>query len=169
MTDPDDKTKRIDRLPGLRGSSGEQQATAVKKLLDDWKITCHVCGMVFDTTRSNTGKDNGACRLLEKKLDKDLLNLACRHHIYEIILREAFKTSFGGTSGPDVLQFNRFQDNWTNINATKFNSCFDDPQMDPASLRLINDEKEEILKFVKKRMQVGSKHCFLCKCMVIGY
>jgi len=48
-------------------------------------LTEDVVGMSFDTTAANTGHRNGTCVLLEHKIGKDLLWLACRHHILEVL------------------------------------------------------------------------------------
>ncbi|KAG0730224.1 hypothetical protein GWK47_003311 [Chionoecetes opilio] len=65
------------------------------------------------------------CTLLEQKLGRPLLNLACRHHVMELILASAFKATFGdATSGPDVQLFKRFQKKWPTLiksNATIIN------------------------------------------------
>ena len=71
--------------------------------------------MSFDTTASNAGHRAGACVLLEKKLGKSLLHLACRHHILEVVLRSAFEAAFGKSSSPNVVLFKRFQQKWTFI------------------------------------------------------
>src|SRR6218665_3067502 len=60
------------------GGPGEAQATAVAQLLQEWGVVDRVSAMCFDTTASSTGHRNGACVLLEQKLEKDLLHLACR-------------------------------------------------------------------------------------------
>lgn len=44
----------------------------------------------------------GACALLEQKLENELLNLACRHHILEIVLEAVFGIVMGPSSGPDI-------------------------------------------------------------------
>lgn len=54
--------------------------------------------------------------MIEKALDKELVWIACRHHIFEIILSDVFKTLFGSSSGPDISLFKRFQKEWPNIN-----------------------------------------------------
>lgn len=36
----------------------------------------------------------------------------CRHHMYEIILRAVFELKMTHTSGPNVLLFQRFQEEW---------------------------------------------------------
>ena len=65
--------------------------------------------MCFDTTSSNTGHRAGACILLEQKLERDLLYLACWHHIMELI-----QSCDGGW--PAVPLFKRFQTGWDSIN-----------------------------------------------------
>ena len=97
-------------VPKLHGGgTGEAQATAVAQLLQEWGVVDRVSAMCFDTTASNTGRRNGACVLLEQKLEKDLLHLACRHHILELVLACVFTECVLGSSGPNVAIFKRFQ------------------------------------------------------------
>ena len=65
-------------VPVLQQGTGSAQAEAVYDALIDWNVTPQVQAMSFDTTSSNTGKDKGACSLLEVKLGRKLLHLACR-------------------------------------------------------------------------------------------
>lgn len=104
--------------------------------------------MSFDTTASNTGAYNGACVLLEQKLGKELLHLACRHHIYELVLKGVFILCMGPTSGPDILIFKRFQSGWQNINKENYQNGMTDKEVASALL----PEKEEILTFVRKML-----------------
>ena len=46
------------------------------------------------------GRLNGAFAILEQILGKNLVHLACQHHIFDLLLRTAFVTSFSTTSGP---------------------------------------------------------------------
>jgi len=74
----------IDQLlgvPKLSSGTGEASASAVYEAAITWNIADQVKCMCFDTTSVNSGPRNGACILLEQKLDKDLLWCACRHHI----------------------------------------------------------------------------------------
>ena len=48
--------------------------------------------------------------LIEKRLGKNLLNLACRHHVMELIAKKAFEECFGTTTAPEVLLFKRFKE-----------------------------------------------------------
>lgn len=65
--------------------------------------------MCFDTTASNTGNQNGACVLLEDKLNRKLLHLACRHHILELLVSKLFEILVEkNTRGPIIDIFQKF-------------------------------------------------------------
>lgn len=59
-------------------------------------------------------------RSLERLLKKRLLKLACRYHVYELILRSVFELKFGETTGPNVSLFMEFQEKWDKIDQTKY-------------------------------------------------
>lgn len=102
-------------VPKIASGTGEAMAEAVYTALQEWGVTENIVAMCFDTTSSNTGRINGACTLLEEKLERMLLKLACRHHVYEIFLRAAYEAKFPGTSGPTVPLFERFKTAWKKI------------------------------------------------------
>lgn len=78
-------------VPKLANSSGKEQAQAVWNAISNWNLEDKVEILCCDTTASNTGRFNGACVLLEQKLEKELLIFACRHHIYELVLKSVFE------------------------------------------------------------------------------
>jgi hypothetical protein len=53
------------------------------------------------TTNVNTGKNNGAIRLLELKLGRPLQWSICQLHLNELSFRHLFMHLDGGTSGPN--------------------------------------------------------------------
>lgn len=59
-------------------------------------------------------------------MEKSFLNLACRHHIYELILRCVFGVYWPTTSGPNVATFNKFQQKLPNINKNNYKTGLDD-------------------------------------------
>ena len=132
VSEPSTGTSKLLAVPKLGSGTGEAQAGAVVDSIADWKLTERVRGMCFDTTASNTGWRSGACVLIEQKLGTDLLYLACRHHIMEIIIGAAFGACFGPTSGPTVPIFKRFQDNWKQINAVDYENYTTDQSMTKA-------------------------------------
>jgi len=93
-------------------------ANEVVKQLKRWKLSDNVKAMGFDTTSSNTGKINGACTILQETLGRNLLNLACRHHIYELVVAGTFILVFGKTSSPTPPILIKFRNNWSTIDKT---------------------------------------------------
>lgn len=119
----------------------------------DWKVSDQVVGISFDTTSANTGRLNGACVLIEQKLGKDLLWLACRHHVLEVVCGDVFKKLFGPTSGPNVSLFRRFQEFWPKLDLAAYVPCSDQ--------RLLGDLsslKNEAIDFAINILQGNAGH-----------
>jgi hypothetical protein len=98
----------------LPNGTGHAQAEAVLDALEEWGLNNKICGMAFDTTSTNTGREKGACTLIENKLGK-LLKLVCRHHVMELFIGAVFKVNNTASSAPYVPLFKRFQDQWLRI------------------------------------------------------
>ena len=77
--------------------------------IDDWGLRDRIKGLCFDTTSSNTGTKGGACIRLEAELGRRLINLACRHHISEIILEKVFSVHDVSRS-PNMEWLGHFKD-----------------------------------------------------------
>src|SRR6218665_2909630 len=137
-------------VPKLTSGTGENTAAAVYALLQDWSVADRVKAMCFDTTSSNTGHRAGDCILLEQKLKRDLLYLACRHHIMELILAAAFKAVMGVTSGPTVPLFKRFQTGWDSINQ----SSFRDSTTDESVKVMVQSSRDELLEFFAAQLAI---------------
>ncbi|KAK2705764.1 hypothetical protein QYM36_015958 [Artemia franciscana] len=156
--------EKVDRLPvlvsgkevlqlltvaKLPSGTGEAQASAVFGAIEDWGILGNIQAMCFDTTSSNTGRISGACVLLEQKLGKELLSLACRHHIVELVIGAAFRVCMGSTSSPEVPLFKRFQDYWRFIDTDKYETgiAADDVA------RLVDDIRQSTIDFANKHLE----------------
>lgn len=114
-------TSKLLKVPKLHSGTGSEMAQAVYDCLQEWNITEQVQGFSFDTTASNTGKDNGACALLQKKLDRNALHFACRHHIFEIVAEKVFTECIKvPSSSPDIQLFKRLRDHWNKIAIDQF-------------------------------------------------
>ena len=116
-------------VPETVDGTGMAESEVVKNLLMEWDIKEEVCGMVFDTTSSNTGADIGACRCLEVWLDKPVLWLACRHHVHKLHLKRFVQAITGQTKDPGVALFRRLKSEWytieidyTNLNKFDYSS-----------------------------------------------
>ncbi|VVC38146.1 Hypothetical protein CINCED_3A003921 [Cinara cedri] len=104
--------------------------------------------MSFDTTASNRGVNTGARVLLEKKNKKDLISLACRHHILEIIIERVFNALMETSNGPNIRLFQRFSSNWSQINIKKYESGI---TKDTVANEL-KPHKNDLVKFIKDQL-----------------
>lgn len=118
-----DNKEQLIAVPKLDSSTGSEQAQAVWNAIVDWNLEDKVQILCCDTTASNTGRFNGACVLLEQKLNREMLIFACRHHIYELVLKAVFESKISNiTTCPDIPLFKNFRANWKNINLEKIQS-----------------------------------------------
>jgi len=84
-----------------------------------------VKGLCFNTTASNTGIIGGVCMRLEREIDRKFLNLACRHHISEIVLEKVFSRNDVSKS-PNLEIFGHFRDEWPRIDQSAFSTAIQD-------------------------------------------
>ena len=106
-------------MADAENSKGRTMADKIIKELRDADLLHKTYGaIVFDTTSSNTGVFKGAATYLEIDLDSKLLWLACRHHIFELILVAAWTATFGSSKSKDNLEFKKFQGTWNTIDRT---------------------------------------------------
>ncbi|GBM90477.1 hypothetical protein AVEN_75854-1 [Araneus ventricosus] len=111
-------------LPRLDNSTGKEQTQAVWKAILDWNLEDKVQILCCDTTASNTGRFNEACTLLEQKFNREILFFACRHHVYELVLKAIFEVKIKQvTTSPDIPLLKTLKDNWKNIDPTKI-QCY---------------------------------------------
>lgn len=131
----DSSGKKIDKLPiavtvgkdeklinvaSLDNGKGKTQAEAIHNALFDWDLRGSVKALCCDTTASNLGSSKGAAVFLERLLDIQLLYLPCRHHIYELVLANAYFQKLPGTTGPDVPLFKTFKKEWYDFDLKTF-------------------------------------------------
>lgn len=137
------------KVPKITNCQGATIAEEIFRTLNEWNAVENIVAMSFDTTAANTGRHIGACAILEHKFGRDLLKLACRHHVYELMLKEAFTTKFGATSKPTVAPFDRFRDNWDNMDKSKFSPGISDPFINSK----LADVKDDITEFCKNELK----------------
>jgi len=131
-------------VPRFPSGTGAAMAKAVVDSLEEWGVKDRVVSMSFDTTSSNTGVKLGACTLIEAALGRDLLRLACRHQILELVAEKAFTASdCVQSTGPDILLFQRFKQQWKFIDKSNFQVLDDDVI-----------ERDNLLIFLKQKLTV---------------
>ncbi|XP_050530378.1 uncharacterized protein LOC126899463 [Daktulosphaira vitifoliae] len=145
ITSPD--LEQLLGVPQIPSGTGLEISSAVYDNLAKWSLLDKVQAFVFDTTASNTGRINGACTLLEQKLDRDILYLACRHHVYELLLQTAIaETKLHVSSGPDIALFKRFKSTWNNINTKNISIWNTNKNLE----NIVSPKRENILLFCQE-------------------
>ena len=131
-------------------STGLIEARAVEAALNDWGCAEKIVAMGFDTTASNTGVHRGACTFLQLQLQRQLLWLACRHHIAELILRSAFDSLFGDITGPEVVLFKVLRKTWDSLDLQNIQL----PNRIPAVYR---GRVDPLLAFIDNRLDPANR------------
>ena len=72
--------------------------------LEDWDLVGHVKALSFNITTSNTCRKGGTCALLEAMMTTNLLFLACRHYVMELIIGAAFNAALGVSSAGEKYE-----------------------------------------------------------------
>ncbi|KAK3910826.1 Mitogen-activated protein kinase-binding protein 1 [Frankliniella fusca] len=143
----------VDQLLAARAipsGSGQNTVREVLKCLEEWECSEEVVALCSDTPTSNTGYENGAASLIEKALGRDVLYVACRHHLLEIIPKTLFDRLVEKSTSPDLGALcRRLQDCWDSINKTAFKSAVEDPECD----EFLKDRRASILEFAKEALQ----------------
>lgn len=131
----DERNQKIDRIAivvtGLNiqkiiaiaktdDGSGVVVSDTVHEHLAAWTILPKIVAMCTDTTTANTGGIKGACVLFEKIIKRNLIYLACRHHMLELIIGAIFILLFGETTSPTTEMFENFKRDWCQIDKSSF-------------------------------------------------
>lgn len=141
--------EQILEIPPIGSGTGREQADTIYSNLLLWDLVDKICAVCCDTTNANLGRFNGACVLLEQNLERDLLYLPCRHHIFEIVLRGAFDSKMPPSSSADVPLFKRFKEAWPDLDKSNFKSVMDDPKL----FVFISNECGDLIEFIEKTLQ----------------
>ena len=107
MVSGKDVTKLL-AIPKLQSGTAAVISDACLAEIRSWGLEDRIVAMCFDTTASNTGCKGGVCIKLETELGKELLNLACRHHVSEIVLEKVFSLHDSARSPKLELPFRDF-------------------------------------------------------------
>ncbi|GBL86751.1 hypothetical protein AVEN_95997-1 [Araneus ventricosus] len=98
---------------------------AVWNVLKDWGLEDKAQILCSDTTSSNTGRINGAITFLELYADREMTYFPCRHHIYELVLRNVFEYELNEvTSSADVAFFKKIREKWNNLEKENYMDSF---------------------------------------------
>ena len=140
-------------VPVASDGTGQEVAKTVFTEVERLELRDRIIGLSFDTTAANSGMLKGACIHIESLLDRPLLWLACRHHVYEVVLKHVFDECCGRASGPEIFEFKRFQMRWKVMDRRPYCTLLD--QEEP-----LNDfyESQRLLMvdFLRQVLGIGS-------------
>ena len=137
VTSTADGITKLLGVPKLPAGTGEAAASAVIEHLFQWDAVPAVVGMCFDTTAVNTGPHSGACVKL------NLLWLACRHHMLEVLLSDIFTVCLGVSTGPEILLFKNFRAIWPDL-----------AHVPQATERPLITAPDDDMQFIKQQLDV---------------
>ena len=136
-------------VPKIKSGTGEAQANAVIETLEDWDLLDKVNSMSFDVVASHTGKNSGACKIIETKLQKNLYNLACLHHILELRVAAVFDDLFGAYCGPNITLFEKFKKDWNSFDHKKWKSGMEDKKI----CNFLKPIRNELITFIEDQLK----------------
>lgn len=145
-------TERILRVPKLPNKTGEATANAVYETLEEYDLLQVIQVICTDTEKTNTGIRKGAVALLEQRLGRSLLYLACRHHVYELVLKTVFlaKCSDAKTRSPNDEIFTKLKNKWPDMNTELYRSGMEE---DYVETRIGFELAEEMIKFCLQNLE----------------
>ena len=121
--------------------------TAVVDTVDEWGLRDKIKGLCFDTTASNTGVHGGVCVRLEREFGRELLNVACRHHISEIML-EKVSSLHDDSKSPKMELFSHFRDYWPRIDQTAYSAA----TADENTAMIVAPWKDDVIIFATAQL-----------------
>ena len=101
-------------IPGLENGKAKETTDAIVKICEDWGILKRIVAVVFDTTSANSGCLQGIAVSLEKVIGHQLVNIYCRHHIFERIGGAIADTLFPSTC-PKNAEFKPLLQGWGSL------------------------------------------------------
>lgn len=124
------QSKLLETAP-VRNGYATTYTEKISGIIYQWGLEDRVNSICFDTEPTNAGGQGGVAFLLQVELEKELLLFACRHHIMELMLKEAFTFTIEKgilSKSPYVQIFRDFRQTWLDgeIDINNFHSCMRD-------------------------------------------
>lgn len=137
----------------VQSSSAADISASVWRVVDTWNLRETISSICFDTENTNSGQKNGVVKLLIDKFERDLLQFACRKHVYEIILKKASEETIErrASTSPTIPMFEKF---CFMFNSADFDrNVYDGAENDEFFARLLsNNEKMDLIEFCKDQL-----------------
>lgn len=118
------RVEKIITIAKTSDGTGLVTADTAYEHVVDWAISDAIVFLCTDTTAANTGMTNGAVVLFQKKMKRNILYLACRHHFLELVIGSIFVLLFGESTGPSPEIFENFRRDWSMVKQKSFQVIF---------------------------------------------
>lgn len=126
-----------------------------------------VQALCCDTPNPNLGAKKGAAVILERLLQRDLLYLPCRHHIFEIVLGGVYDELMGASKSPITLLFKKFQTEWPEIVQDNYKTGMEDERIRTVLETRIDDIASFINSILNSEKQPRDDYReFLLLCLI---
>lgn len=117
--------QKIITIAKMNNETGLVISDTVFQHISEWNLLKQLIGICTDTTASNTGIHIGSVILFQQLLKRNILYLACRHHVFELIIGAIFIALFGDTKSSSPEIFETFRRDWHHVDQKLFkvNGC----------------------------------------------
>ena len=134
-------------------STAENETKHILEVLRNYKINLsNIAALVFDTTALNTGNKQGIVVRLEAEFGRSLLQLGCRHHIYELVGGASCSVIYGSTTGPKEPVFQKLIEHWDSLDLINYSKI-----KLPRHQRELSLLVKQIVPFLKDWLKNSSK------------
>lgn len=104
----------------MNDKSGYSQSEAIERTCESFQIGSNqIVALSCDNASTNIGQFNGTCITFENAIEKDLLRTNCRHHIYEIVIKDVYRHLFESAT-PTNAFFPILKEKWMSLRARNF-------------------------------------------------
>ena len=144
-------------MPVTNGTAAEEHKVILNLLVENKIPLEKIAACVFDTTSVNTGELNGIIRKLEASLNHSYLELACRHHIYELVCGAASEIVLGKnqegknqkkTTSPYEPLFKKLCNSWNQLNKNDI-ATYEETSLSRTLIRKIEEAKDFLYKWLE--------------------
>ena len=162
-------------IPVVDGTAAEEHKSIINLLKEKEINLKKIVGGVFDTTSVNTGELSGIVRRLEDSIGHSILELACRHHIYELVCGAASEIILGKTNqgkeqkkstSPYEPIFKQLCKSWSNIEKSKL-EIFNTKSFSRTLISDIREAKKFLISWLENEKSIREDYLEMAKlCLV---
>lgn len=137
-------------IPGMESAGAEAQHDCLIDALYAYDLTEKVHGIVFDTTAANTGRISGTNIRFSRSQGKVMLELACRHHVFELHIKHFSEPLVSRkTVAPENQLFKQLQNSWQQLKHSLDQSKFKTYDLKSVKGTFLENEIFETVRFCK--------------------